>query len=195
MTTRNLSSFPKLNKAFVPSAVLGLMALATTPFSGQNQAQQLLPGVPYDWSHHHLIYSAPSTRDQAAKLRAGARYWHQWLRRIAALVRPRLPFAPFPKKPSSSNEGIWGESLPSSSAVGTVGPGNYPAKYSFTETSLSCSDYVAFNTSLSGGAGNASVTFTNVTGGDTSGSITITNSSTGATLTLTASTSTLPAGI
>ena len=182
----DLATLRKLNKAFVPCAVLGLIALATTPFSGQSPVQQPLAGVPYDWSHHHLIYSAPSSRAQAAKLQQEPRYWHQWFHRNAALVRPHEPF---PKRPSPSNEGIWGESLPGSSAAGTVGQGNYPAKYSFNGA-LSCSDYVVFNTSLTGGAGSASVTFTNVTGGDTSGSVTITNASTGASLTLSASTTT-----
>ena len=58
---------------------------------------------------------------------------------------------PDSKKPPRKTAGIWGESL-SSSGTGTVGPGNYPAKYSFNG-GVSCSDYVAFNTSLAGSAG------------------------------------------
>jgi hypothetical protein len=89
-------------------------------------------------------------------------------------------------KKSNKTKGIWGESLTGSSTAGTVGPGNYPAKYSFNGA-VSCSDYVVFNTSLTGGQGSTTVVFTNAA--DTSGTIVITNSSTGATLTLTAGTS------
>lgn len=39
----------------------------------------------------------------------------------------------------------------------TVGAGQYPAKYSFSSTSASCSDYVVFNTSLAGSSTQASV--------------------------------------
>lgn len=82
-----------------------------------------------------------------------------------------------------TSQGIWGESLTSSTTVGTVGPGNYPAKYSFNG-GVSCSDFVVFNTSLTGAQGSTTVVFTNAA--DTTGSIVITNSSTGAVLTLTA---------
>jgi hypothetical protein len=34
-----------------------------------------------DWSHRHLIYSAPATGEQALRLRNEPRYWHQWIRR------------------------------------------------------------------------------------------------------------------
>jgi hypothetical protein len=34
-----------------------------------------------DWSHRHLIYSAPPTGEQALRLRNEPRYWHQWIRR------------------------------------------------------------------------------------------------------------------
>ena len=87
------------------------------------------------------------------------------------------------KAKEKTAKGIWGESLTSSTTAGTVGPGNYPAKYSFNG-SVSCSDFVVFNTSLTGVPGGTSVVFTNAA--DTSGTIVITNSSTGASLTLTA---------
>src|SRR5580658_3073973 len=90
------------------------------------------------------------------------------------------------KAKKKTAKGIWGESLTSSTTAGTVGPGNYPAKYSFNG-SVSCSDFVVFNTSLTGVPGGTSVVFTNAT--DASGTIVITNSSTGASLTLTAGTS------
>jgi len=89
------------------------------------------------------------------------------------------------KAKEKTAKGIWGESLTSGTTAGTVGPGNYPAKYSFNG-SVSCSDFVVFNTSLTGVPGGTSVVFTNAA--DSSGTIVITNSSTGASLTLTAGT-------
>jgi hypothetical protein len=87
------------------------------------------------------------------------------------------------KAKEKTAKGIWGESLTSSTTAGTVGPGNYPAKYSF-DGSVSCSDFVVFNTSLTGVQGSTTVIFT--AAADTTGTIVITNSSTGASLTLTA---------
>jgi hypothetical protein len=36
-----------------------------------------------DWSNRHLVYSAPSSMEQAWRLRAEPRYFHQWTRRNA----------------------------------------------------------------------------------------------------------------
>jgi len=162
------------------------MALATTPFPGQSPAQPLLEGgYPYDWSHHHVVYSAATNAAELATVQQQPRYWHEWFRRNAALVRGPLPFptrpAPSPARLGSRNEGIWGESL---AAGGTVGAGNFPAKYSFSTTATpSCSDYVASNTSLPG-SGSLAIAFTNSDDATTTHTITITNSSTGRTLTL-----------
>ena len=167
-------------------AALALMALATTPFPGQSPAQPLLEGgYPYDWSHHHVVYSAATNAAELATVQQQPRYWHEWFRRNAALVRGPLPFptrpAPSPARLGSRNEGIWGESL---AAGGTVGAGNFPAKYSFSTTATpSCSDYVASNTSLPG-SGSLAIAFTNSDDATTTHTITITNSSTGRTLTL-----------
>jgi len=46
-------------------------------------AQGRLP-VPHDWSHRHLIYSAPRSIHEAHRLQQEPRYWHQWVRRHGA---------------------------------------------------------------------------------------------------------------
>src|SRR5580704_15606670 len=50
---------------------------------GAQTADGQAPRVPLaqDWSHRHLIYSAPATVEQARRLQTEPRYWHQWIRR------------------------------------------------------------------------------------------------------------------
>ena len=138
-----------------------------------------LPGAPSDWSHRHQVFSAPESLEQMRHIQAEPRFWHQIYGRVH--VPPRRPSKPI----TVENSGLWGESIPSATVAGTVGPGQFPAKYSFNGP-VSCSDYVAFNTSLAGGAGSVTITFTNAS--STGGTVVITNASTGAILTLTAGT-------
>src|SRR5580693_6052450 len=50
---------------------------AQTPDGGSPRRMPL----PQDWSHRHLIYSAPASVQDAVRLQNEPRYWHQWLRR------------------------------------------------------------------------------------------------------------------
>ncbi len=34
-------------------------------------------GLPHDWSHHHLVFSAPTSIEQSVKLSQEPRYWQQ----------------------------------------------------------------------------------------------------------------------
>jgi hypothetical protein len=141
-------------------------------------------GIPFDWSHHHLIYSSPPTMDGLREIQKEPRFWQQFYRTVLAGHQPLLP----PRRPEpDAAEGLWGKSLPSTSATGTVGAGHYPAKYSFNGA-VNCSDFVVFNSSLGGGAGSTTIVFKAASA--PSGTVVITNSSTGAVLTLTAGTST-----
>jgi hypothetical protein len=47
---------------------------------------QAPPRVPLaqDWSHRHLVYSAPATVEQALRFQNDPRYWHQWIQRHGA---------------------------------------------------------------------------------------------------------------
>ncbi len=161
-------------------------------------------GNPHDWSHHHLIFSAPKDASQAAELEQEPRYQHQQAYRKAKAGVSDLSSTPSSDEQQSigltntngttpgsmseirdalrekrKNAGLWGESLGGSSA--TVGPGNYPAKYSFsasgTPTTTNCAggsapDYVVFNTSVGGASTQASiVAYDNLYSGTCAGAI------------------------
>jgi hypothetical protein len=63
----------------------------------------------------------------------------------------------------------WSETLGSG---GSVGLGNYPAKYSFSTSTSSCADWIAYGTGASGGATQATIlAYTNLYSGTCSGSV------------------------
>ena len=142
--------------------------------------------VPTDWSHHHLIFSKPSSPEQLARVSEDPRYWQQVYRRQQRLAPPagtaepeaglrselirgdirsdiRRPLPPvrLPIKYKKST-GFWSEDLGSG---GTVGAANYPAKFAFATDNAFCDgaaapnqpDYVVYSTGLTGSVGQASV--------------------------------------
>ncbi|MGH9493622.1 MAG: hypothetical protein ACRD3B_01390 [Candidatus Sulfotelmatobacter sp.] len=125
-------------------------------------------GMPTDWSHRHLIFSRPKTPEQAAWIERDPRYWQQWARRnIVAVVEAEdsgsgISSTAFgagdnPRRKTVHHD--WAQNLGSG---GTVGAGNYPAKYSFQITTAKCGnatqpDYVIFSTGLTGTASQASI--------------------------------------
>src|SRR5271155_6253027 len=137
------------------------------------QAQQQAPppaingarGIPDDWSHHRLIFSEASSPRILGELQQEPRY------RLQQLSRNRLRLASAAEildakalqvvhswgRPIKSNKrvlkGDWSENLGSGAKVGA---GMYPAKYSFSISSASCSDFVVFNTGLPGTSSQAS---------------------------------------
>jgi len=139
----------------------GLMVLGWV-LSGQ-AAKPAREGLPTDWTHHHLIFSRPATFEKIDQITRDPRYWQQWYRQN---VRPVLlgPAAPgdaphINLRRGGKSAGAWSEFLGSG---GTVGAGNYPAKYSFLISGANCDgaaqpDYVVFNTGLLGSATQASV--------------------------------------
>lgn len=122
-------------------------------------AQPKGEGFPTDWTHHHLIFSQPASADQARAIAQDTRYWQQWYRQRALRT---LDITHDEESSdwfrvgslSRKTKGLWSETMGTGA---TVGAGNFPAKYSFSVTTASCSDYVVFNTGLTGGAGQASV--------------------------------------
>ena len=82
----SISRVPKL------SSMLVLMGFVTTSLLAQNITVPYLPGVPWDWSHHHAIFSAPASAEQANKLQQEPRYWHQTYHR--AVQPAAVPVAP-----------------------------------------------------------------------------------------------------
>jgi len=119
--------------------------------------------MPTDWTHQHVIFSQPATFEKISQVTSDPRYWQQWYRQN---VRPVLvdPAASgdaphINLRTDDDSAGAWSEFLGSG---GTVGAGNYPAKYSFQIGGSNCGsagqpDYVVFNTGLTGSSTQASV--------------------------------------
>jgi hypothetical protein len=108
--------------------------------------------VPYDWSHRHLIFSAPSSVQHARKLQRDPRYWNQFLRRYAVNAQQRRHSLPPVVVPPADDDVIhrdWGVSM---GASGWSGAEMYPAKFSFdVNAAPDCiNDFVVFNTSRAG---------------------------------------------
>jgi hypothetical protein len=136
--------------------------------SDHDQVPALPHGVPYDWSHHHLIFSNPGTAEEA--MRKGTYdHWFltvndpRYIQRQIWMHRRKLDDGPreHERRIVDANGGLWGESLGSASA--TVGAGMYPAKYSFDSNTLNCAnvvgqpDFVVYNTSVPGSGTQATV--------------------------------------
>jgi len=123
--------------------------------------------LPTDWSHSHLIFSRPASAEQLARVSRDPRYWQQLQRREQALIQPARgndvdsgAIAPLVFKWHGKKlKRDWAEVMgPGASA----GPGNYPAKFSFRDTTANCGDaatpdYVVYSTGLAGSSTQASV--------------------------------------
>ena len=140
--------------ACAAAGILAVPAQGQTPSAGSPAA-----GVPQDRSHRHLIFSRPATLAQDGQLAAEPRYWLQGDTAHARgpADNSSLASTPSPRasqeKPKPSRSLIrrdWAMSFPSTSAVGTVGAGQFPAKYVFdVNAAPSCAnDFVVFNTGL-----------------------------------------------
>lgn len=116
-------------------------------------------GFPADWTHSHVIFSQPADAEQAQRIALDARYRLQWYRQRVprtldtASGDESSDWFEF-RRLTRKTKGFWSEDM---GAGATVGAGNFPAKYSFSITTASCSDYVVFNTGLAGTTGQASV--------------------------------------
>jgi hypothetical protein len=140
------------------TALLGLAAFGW--FLVGHAAEPARQGLPTDWSHRHLVFSHPSTPEQIRRVVRDPRYWQQWYRQHVARVltvnpKDRPGKDHDPRLAQSKAQGLWSEDLGSGASVG---PGNYPAKFSFSTTEASCAnDYVVFSTGLLGSSSQASV--------------------------------------
>ena len=125
-------------------AVAALCCLWSFPVAIHGQATgELSAGVPGDWSHHHVVFSSPGTADDAAKkgklerwarITANPRYeFQQWKR-----MRMRTG-----KKSTQGKD--WSMDI---GATLSLLPNQYPAKFSFSTTTASCSDFVVYPTGV-----------------------------------------------
>jgi hypothetical protein len=145
----------------LPCLLYALAVLAAPTFS-----QDVTPpvtGFPEDWSHYHLVFSKPATAEQFMQVQQDPRYWQQLARRTVAL-RPEAEVGdavsddldvhvPLPRLKRKMKRD-WQQVM---NAGATVGAGQYPAKYSFGLSTAKCSDFVVFNTGLTGSATQANI--------------------------------------
>jgi hypothetical protein len=125
--------------------LLTFLVMWPTGSPAQNEGHIVLP---MDWSHRHMVFSPPHSRAEAEDLFRNPRYVHQWLRRNLEKRHRR-------RKAQDGLDADWSQNMGTGA---TVGAGQYPAKFSFSATTDSCtSDFVIFNTSLAGATGQASV--------------------------------------
>jgi len=138
-------------------ALLGVVAAGW--FLVVHAADPTRGGFPTDWTHSHAIFSQPANAEQAQRIAQDPRYWQQWYRQRVA----RTLDTSSDEESSDSfdfrrlrrrTKGFWSENMGTGA---TVGAANYPAKYSFGITTASCSDYVVFNTGLTGTTTQASI--------------------------------------
>ncbi len=132
-----------------------------------------------DWSHRHVVFSAPKDLGQHVQLLSNPRYVQQLLRKNSKNQSDpngwRWRRAPEPLPPGTTNpiQGDWSVYIGSGA---TVGPNSYPAKFSFSEVTASCTDFVVYNTNLAPSpAAVAASQFGTFTAGTPSGDVEITN--------------------
>jgi hypothetical protein len=178
-------------------AVLGLALV----MSGQEKSPEKRAGLVTDWTSRHLVFSPPSSPEVARKVAQDPRYWQQWARRnmhpviqapsvsvpeSSEFASPeRVTATPAAKKTKNQMSKDWSVEMATAAAMGDL---NFPAKYSFSTTTASCTDYAVYNTGVylvGGSTGSWKGTFTGTTG---TGSLTITNATTSFSITLTTST-------
>jgi hypothetical protein len=100
-----------------------------------------------DWSHRHLIFSAPKNLIHAFQLSSNPRYVQQWMRRNAEIQSSSQGWR-WRRAHPESLKGDWSMNMGTGARVGQ---GQYPAKFAFNVGTTSCAtDFVVYNTSLPG---------------------------------------------
>lgn len=150
-----------LRKPFAGASlsVLGLVAavFALCGVAAMRAANpQKKVGLPTDWSHKHLVFSAARDQAHMAKMEREPRFVQQGLRRGQANGKG-FWHNPVHNENRHQMARDWSMLL---GAGATVGAANFPAKFAFDLNNAECGDaatpdYVAFNTNLSGGSATA----------------------------------------
>ncbi|MFZ0634365.1 MAG: hypothetical protein WA755_14945 [Candidatus Acidiferrales bacterium] len=153
-------------------ALFGTVTLALVLWGQESNPAQSHIGLVADWSSHHVIFSNPSDIQKAIQVRQDPRFWQQWLRRN---VRASAPASAAEASGANADRSAWGGGggvLGGGSGNGGIqrdwsvsmgthsvgGQLNYPAKFSFGETAMSCAnDFVVFNTGASGSGTNPTI--------------------------------------
>ncbi len=181
----------RLAQILFGAAIVSLLVVSPVTHAGKAPVH-----LATDWSHRHLIFSAPQNLGQHIKLLSNPRYVQQLVRKNAG--NPGSPdggrWHHAPEGPDPLQVRFWNVYLgiSSSGTPGTVGAGNYPAKYSFDASSANCADvaapgqpdYVVYNTSLAGSTTALAARVTGTFGGASASGSTITITNGGSTLTM-----------
>lgn len=132
------------------AAAVVLVGAFRTPLRAEAPAA----GVPHDWSHRHVIASnfGPGS--------AGAREWRTYFkqRKVAQMQQARVARSSFAGWLTSLAAGKTSSASDSSHLDWSLQTGGYgsvvgdPAKYSFDETTWSCSDVIYFSVDQAGSA-------------------------------------------
>jgi hypothetical protein len=141
---------------------LGLFLVPHT--TGQTAGQVPIP-MTTDWTHRHVVFSAPSSRAHEGRLQSDYRFLQQWVRRMDAVALEQAREFWRDRHRDDTDRGHhrrpprrselhrdWSMSL---GVGGSVGDEMFPAKFSFDVTAApDCvNDFVVFNTSLVGVTG------------------------------------------
>lgn len=152
-------------------SIFGVLIFSSTAVGQVSENQAVSGGTPTDWSHHHLIFSQPSTPEQAAHIQQDPRYQQQQRRHLPLSPEAEAAVTASPLNPSSpgaaknkgpKNKGPKGDWAQDIGPGATVGPTNYPAKFSFQDTTANCAsaaqpDFTVYGTGLTGSSTQASI--------------------------------------
>src|SRR5579862_1187434 len=183
----------KLALAVAGALFVGLFLIPRGTIMHAQERRQQRVGMPTDWSHRHMIYSAPQTMPDAWRLQSEPRYVSQLIRRNFGMGFGDRGRFGRPRREQSSDElrPDWGASAPVLPA-GTAGNGVYPAKYTFDlNAAPSCAnDFLVIPTGTVGAATTIAARATGIFSAEptTGATITITNGANSATLTASAAT-------
>jgi hypothetical protein len=159
------SSFYKFSLA----AVIFCIALISSVLITAQPPSTHHPGVPEDWSYHHLIFSNPGTYEQAIargtysqwiKFRYDTRFILQQMKRSAAPrgLSPQAGTAGAGVHAHAAATPLSQDWTMDMGSGATVGVGQSPSKFSYDTTNAYCDsdpapDFVVYNTGLAGVAG------------------------------------------
>ena len=147
-------------------SILGALTLSPALMGQASPGPEATAPAITDWTYHHVIFSKPATAEQARRVEQDPRYWQQIRRQSLALATAdtdrvesdrvaasELRHRPRPS-PRGTDQGLKRDWAQDMGPGATVGAGNYPAKFSFNETTASCaSDFIVYNTGLLGSSG------------------------------------------
>ena len=172
---------------------LAALIVMNAPVRAQETAQT---GVADDWSHHHAVFSAPATELDALK----SGHYYDWLKLVnepryitqqkkrnspivqSTLVAPwhRLPienggrggFAdPFSRRPPiKPRTPAIHKDWSMSDGTTAIAANAFPAKYSFSTTTASCSDFIVYPTGSAPGSATM-IAYSNIYTGTCTGTV------------------------